>query len=130
MQFTISPKTLTITSAIKAADMKRVAKFNNKALTLYDKDGNAVFAFAFGKTGSITKFGIMFDGVSIDEEGNEFATATIYIDAVGLDETRAAAEEMIAPAIENAEALEEALRDAVVKYDELTERVNAAFTIA
>lgn len=64
-----------ITSDLKAEDITLAAKYNPKALTLVDEDGDPYFGIAVSNKSSINAFGISFNGVARDGSGK--ATVTI-----------------------------------------------------
>lgn len=64
---------IVITSALKVADLETIKRSDASALTLCDQDGNAVYAVMLGKSASIDKKSVCFNGV--DAEG--FAQLTI-----------------------------------------------------
>ena len=67
-----------ITSAVKAEDIEKVAKYRPEALKLYADGENGkeeVFRVGVGSAGSLNKWGAEFNGVSLD--GSGFATITL-----------------------------------------------------
>ena len=60
---------VTITSAIKVADLKTLAKFKPEALKLIECVGSTKeekFSVALGTSSSVTKYGIVFDSTNAD----------------------------------------------------------------
>lgn len=123
MKFTIVSKALIAKSAITMKALKELAKYDPEALKLRDEKGNEYFVFTTGSP-SIGKFGISFDGVSLDSD--EFATATIHVDAVGVEDTCKVVNDIIAPAMKNIIALEDQIATALITLEECRERAESA----
>lgn len=128
MKFTLAPKTMVAVSDITIAELKELEKFNPEALKLKDDKGNDVFVFAIASKGSVGKFGVSFDGESLDGKG--FATATVALPVTGVNDTRKLANDIVAPAMRNIVALEEQIGDALLELNECRERAAAAIVIA
>lgn len=75
---TVIGNALIVQSDLTTEQIQTVAKFRPSALAIYEGDGAEkvqVFAIGTGKTGSISKYGITFDGTSRDD--GKFATVTL-----------------------------------------------------
>ena len=82
-KITIAGDAVVITSAMKLEDIKTIEKYRAKALQLMGGENNKEVIFAMGTTrgtGSISKYGASFGGVSHDDE--KLATITLGIDVV------------------------------------------------
>ena len=80
-QITITGNAVVITSAVKAEDIKKVAKYQPSALALKDEETKEEFFRVCYREGSNTlgKYGAEFGGVSRDGEG--FACITLAFNA-------------------------------------------------
>lgn len=76
-RITVIGGAVVITSAVKAEDIIKVAKYRPDALKLFGgEDGKEeVFRIGVGATGSLNKFGAEFNGTSLD--GSGCATITL-----------------------------------------------------
>ena len=128
MKFTVAPKTIVAMSDITMKELFELKKFNPDALKLKDENGNEIFVFTTVTNGSVGKFGIGFDGESLDEKG--YATATVSLNAIGAEDTCKAANDLVAPVMRNIVALEEQIHDALLELEECREKAAAAITIA
>jgi hypothetical protein len=71
---TIVGNAIVVTSSLKLEDLKKVAKYRPKALTLYE-DEEPVFVLKVGDdTGRIDKYGAVFAGKTSDPEGHATIT--------------------------------------------------------
>lgn len=75
---TVLGDAIVITSTLTTEEIKTVAKFKPTALALYEGEGTdkvPTFAIGTGSQGSVSKFGITFNGTSRDDK--KLATVTI-----------------------------------------------------
>ena len=63
---------LTLISDIRAEDLNRVLRVNPKAGILYNEDNEEVFRISMGCSGSMSRYGIVFD--SMNSDGNAYIT--------------------------------------------------------
>ena len=91
-------------SSVKVSDFELLKKHKPSALRITDEEGNDVFAvdYSAGK-GSISKFGITFNGVSRDEKPTLIYTGILPANTANAKEFVA---DVIAPAYANLKEIE------------------------
>ena len=96
-------------SSVKVSDFELLKKHNPSALKIADEEGNDVFAINYvaGK-GSISKFGITFNGVSRGEKPTLIYTGTLPAGTANAKEFVA---DVIAPAYANLKELEASITE-------------------
>ena len=79
-KITITGNAVVITSAVKAEDIKKVAKYQPSALALKNEEKEEIFKVCYREnSNSIGKYGAEFGGVSRDGQG--FACITLALNA-------------------------------------------------
>lgn len=63
---------LTLVSDVKAEDLNRVLRVNPKAGILFNEDNEEIFRISMGSSGSMSKYGVVFD--SKNSDGNAYIT--------------------------------------------------------
>lgn len=67
-----------LVSELKVEDLEDAKKLCPDALTLKNDDGDVTFAVSFGEYGSISKYGVQFDGNANDGTGRACITCPIH----------------------------------------------------
>lgn len=115
-----------ITSALRKEDLSYLAKYKPDALVLNDNMGEPVFRIAVGEPGAgeVSKYGIVFDGATRDENG--YAQLTLpYVgeDGETVEEIKGAIADEIGEPLTNLIELETALPGAVEEAREARESI-------
>ena len=114
----IAGEAIVVTSAVKLEDYRKVAKYRPKALTLYGGEDGKEPVFRVGVTngeGSISKYGIEFNGSTHDEE--KFAAITIVNPCSGNGDIKDAVADCIGPAVMQLNKVEAAIPDVLAEID-------------
>lgn len=114
----IAGNAVVVTSGIKLADYRKIAKYRPKALVLMGGEDNKEQIFRVGvvdEGGSIRKYGIEFGSATNDDE--KLASITIVNPAEGGANIKEAVAESIGPAVMLLNKLEETLPAVIDEID-------------
>lgn len=127
----IAGEAVVVASTVKLEDYRKVAKYRPKALMLMGGEDGKEPVFRVGVTkgeGSISKYGIEFNGATYDED--KFASITVVAPCAGNGDIKDAVADCIGPAVMQLNKIEAAIPDVLAEIDAEKAEIMENITIA
>lgn len=127
----IAGEAVVVASTVKLEDYRKVAKYRPKALVLMGGEDGKEPVFRVGVTngeGSISKYGIEFNGATHDED--KFASITVVAPCAGNGDIKDAVADCIGPAVMQLNKIEAAIPDVLAEIDAEKAEIMENITIA
>lgn len=127
----IAGEAVVVASTVKLEDYRKVAKYRPKALVLMGGEDGKEPVFRVGVTngeGSISKYGVEFNGTTHDED--KFASITVVAPCAGNGDIKDAVADCIGPAVMQLNKIEAAVPDVLAEIDAEKAEIMENITIA